>query len=188
MILKKGWMDLFRPFVLIRRLTSVVFGHALEDQCNFHKASPQRRVPKTHTHTHIHESTLFRTDQTVYTACCPQIRDTHESSLTGWSFSIILTTQGMEKPTPPPLTKEKKFGKVCLLPAKTFDEGQITHLICARLKYDLYDFFRGCLGPASCSFLVEKVQKHPLKKSYRFESRVFKWLAILDLDRAISPI
>ena len=24
------------------------------------------------------------------------------------------------------------------------DEGQITHLICARLKYDLYDFFRGC--------------------------------------------
>ena len=33
------------------------------------------------------------------------------------------------------------------------DEGQITHLICARLKYDLYDFFRGCFGPASCSFL-----------------------------------
>ena len=45
-----------------------------------------------------------------------------------------------------------------------FDEGQITHLICARLKYDLYDFFRGCFGPASCSFLVEKAQEHPLKK------------------------
>ena len=26
------------------------------------------------------------------------------------------------------------------------DERQITHLICARLKYDLYDFFRGCFG------------------------------------------
>ena len=28
--------------------------------------------------------------------------------------------------------------------ADFLDEGQITHLICARLKYDLYDFFRGC--------------------------------------------
>ena len=34
------------------------------------------------------------------------------------------------------------------------DERQITHLICARLKYDLYDFFRGCSGPASFLFLV----------------------------------
>ena len=34
------------------------------------------------------------------------------------------------------------------------DERQITHLICARLKYDLYDFFRGCFGPASFLFLV----------------------------------
>ena len=34
------------------------------------------------------------------------------------------------------------------------DERQITHLICARLRYDLYDFFRGCLGPASLLFLV----------------------------------
>ena len=25
-----------------------------------------------------------------------------------------------------------------------FDKGQITHLICARLKHDLYDFCRGC--------------------------------------------
>ena len=52
---------------------------------------------------------------------------------------------------------------------KKIDEGQITHLICARLKYDLSDFFRGCFGPASYSFfLVEKARKkHPLKKSYR---------------------
>ena len=27
------------------------------------------------------------------------------------------------------------------------DERQITHLICARPKYDLYDFFRGVFGP-----------------------------------------
>ena len=34
------------------------------------------------------------------------------------------------------------------------DEGQITHLICARLKYDLYDFFRGVLGLLPVLFLV----------------------------------
>ena len=50
---------------------------------------------------------------------------------------------------------------------KIIDEGQITHLICARLKYDLYDFFRGVLGLLPVLFLVEKAQKHPLKKSYR---------------------
>ena len=47
------------------------------------------------------------------------------------------------------------------------DERQITHLICARLKYDLYDFFRVLGGP----FIQEKEQearpKPPLKKSYR---------------------
>ena len=37
-----------------------------------------------------------------------------------------------------------------------FDEGQITHLNCARLKYDLYDFFRGCFW--AC-FLKEKNRK-----------------------------
>ena len=35
------------------------------------------------------------------------------------------------------------------------DDRQITHLICARLKYDLYDFFRGVLGP----FIQEKEQE-----------------------------
>ena len=34
------------------------------------------------------------------------------------------------------------------------DERQITHLICARLKYDLYDFFRGVLGLLPMLFLV----------------------------------
>ena len=48
-----------------------------------------------------------------------------------------------------------------------FDERQITHLICARLKYDLYDFFRRCFGPASCSFSCRKGPTPPLKKSYR---------------------
>ena len=47
------------------------------------------------------------------------------------------------------------------------NERQITHLICARLKYDLYDFFRGVLGPASCSFSCIKGPKTSLKKSYR---------------------
>ena len=40
------------------------------------------------------------------------------------------------------------FGmRVCVLKPfrmlKSVDEGQITHLICARLEYDLYDFFGG---------------------------------------------
>ena len=30
--------------------------------------------------------------------------------------------------------------------AAVLDNRQITHLICACLKYDLYDFFRGVLG------------------------------------------
>ena len=34
------------------------------------------------------------------------------------------------------------------------DSPKITHLICARLKYDLYDFLRGCFGPVSFLFLV----------------------------------
>ena len=38
------------------------------------------------------------------------------------------------------------------------DERQITHLICARLKYDLYDFFQGVFfGP----FIQEEERKQP---------------------------
>ena len=36
----------------------------------------------------------------------------------------------------------------------SIDERQITHLICARLKYDLYDFSRGVLGLLPVLFLV----------------------------------
>ena len=36
----------------------------------------------------------------------------------------------------------------------SWDERQITHLICARLKYDLYDFSRGVLGLLPVLFLV----------------------------------
>ena len=43
---------------------------------------------------------------------------------------------------------------ISILPTlwNTPDERQITRLICACLKYDLYDFCRGVFGPASCSF------------------------------------
>ena len=37
------------------------------------------------------------------------------------------------------------LGKLNWLQSR-IDEGQITHLICARLKYDLYDFLGGVLG------------------------------------------
>ena len=43
----------------------------------------------------------------------------------------------------------------------SIDEGQITHLICARLKYDLYDFLRGCFWAFSTRKEQEAGPKHP---------------------------
>ena len=43
----------------------------------------------------------------------------------------------------------------------TLDERQITHLIRARLKYDLYDFFRGVFYRA---FYTRKEQEKGPKK------------------------
>ena len=81
------------------------------------------------------------------------------------SLNSAQTTKGTQSVT----TCAAPLRKLLTLPSRSssLDEGQITHLICARLKYDLYDFFRGCFGP----FLQEKEQeagpKHPLQKSYR---------------------
>ena len=47
------------------------------------------------------------------------------------------------------------------------DDRQITHLICARLKYDLYDFFRGCFGAFYTRKRTGSRPKTPLKKSHR---------------------
>ena len=47
------------------------------------------------------------------------------------------------------------------------DERQITHLICAHLKCDLYDFFRGCFGAFYTRRRTGSRPKTPLKKSYR---------------------
>ena len=44
------------------------------------------------------------------------------------------------------------------------DEGQITHLICARLKYDLYDYFRGCFWAFSIRKRTGSRPKTPPKK------------------------
>ena len=52
------------------------------------------------------------------------------------------------------------------------DERQITHLICARLKYDLYDFLRGCFGAFYTRERTGSRPKTPLKKSYR---AYFRW-------------
>ena len=49
------------------------------------------------------------------------------------------------------------FTEMCPLGGTKYvslDERQITHLICARLKYDLYDFFRGVLDLLPVLFLV----------------------------------
>ena len=47
------------------------------------------------------------------------------------------------------------------------DEYQIAHLICARLKYDLYDFFTGCFWAFYTRKRKEAGPEHPLKKSHR---------------------
>ena len=51
-------------------------------------------------------------------------------------------------------------------PPPRIDEGQITHLICARLKYDLYDFFRGCFWAFSTRKRTGSRPKAPPKKSH----------------------
>ena len=61
-----------------------------------------------------------------------------------WSFSGPF--QGLLRP---PSGKRTESGLTRIL-----DERQITHLICARLKYDLYDFFTAVLGLLPALFLV----------------------------------
>ena len=58
------------------------------------------------------------------------------------------------------------------------NERQVTHLICARLKYDLYDFFRGCFWAFYTRKTKEAGPKHPLKKSYRsyFRRAQIRWV------------
>ena len=58
------------------------------------------------------------------------------------------------------------------------DERQITHLICARLKYDLYDFFRGCFGAFYTRKRTGNRPKTPLKNSYRsyFRRAQIRWV------------
>ena len=58
------------------------------------------------------------------------------------------------------------------------DERQITHLICARIKYDLYDLFRGCFG---AFYTRKKAGSRPitaLEESYRsyFRRAQIRWV------------
>ena len=67
-------------------------------------------------------------------------------------------------PLPPPqLEKNKKYPK---RPPR-IDERQITHLICARLNYDLYDLLGAFWACFLFFFLYKRPQNTPLKKSYR---------------------
>ena len=63
----------------------------------------------------------------------------------------------------------REGGLIWRTPQKLFMlvERQITHLICARLKYDLYDFFRGCLGAFYTRKRAGSRPKTALNKSYR---------------------
>ena len=74
------------------------------------------------------------------------------SELSGLSKPMVFLNLWFGKPM---VWQTYGLANLCL------DERQITHLICARLKYDLYDFFRGCFG----AFIQEKEQeagpKHP---------------------------
>ena len=49
------------------------------------------------------------------------------------------------------------------LELQELDNRQITHLICVRLKYLLYDFLEGVLGLLP---VVSYIEGHSLKKSY----------------------
>ena len=60
-----------------------------------------------------------------------------------------------------------KCARPVLGPRKPLVERQIAHLICARLEYDLYDFFRGCFGAFDRRKITGSRPKTPLKKSYR---------------------
>ena len=51
-------------------------------------------------------------------------------------------------------TKCTEHARLKIRPSKRLELYIFQNLICARLKYDLYDFFRGCFGPASFLFLV----------------------------------
>ena len=66
----------------------------------------------------------------------------------------------------------------CLSVFSLLDERQITHLICARLKYDLYDFFRRCFGAFYTRERTGSRPKTPLKKSYRsyFRRAQIRWV------------
>ena len=61
---------------------------------------------------------------------------------------IVETKENAETPEVAEGTKEKDISHTVVLEdfglKVLLDKGQITHLIRARLKYDLYDFFRGC--------------------------------------------
>ena len=65
-----------------------------------------------------------------------------------------------------------------VLGLKKIDDRQTTHLICARLKYDLYDFFRGCFWASYTRKRKEAGPKRPLKKSYRsyFRRAQIRWV------------
>ena len=52
-----------------------------------------------------------------------------------------------ERPNLPPTSEKIR---------RVLDERQITHLICAHLKYDLYDFFRGVSWACAPKYPPEK--------------------------------
>ena len=100
-------------------------------------------------------------------------------SLTLWDTPILFMPP---LPLPPKKYTKKDLKRVrfLLMPlsrrlkisyrhfSKSFlDKRQITYLICARLKYDLYDFLGGVLGLLPFFFLYNRPKNTPLKKSYR---------------------
>ena len=86
----------------------------------------------------------------------PAISSAHRQPLcdpNSHSWKALSATRGL---APGGLgTRQQKCLKITLALTFFIDERQITHLICARLNYDLYDFLRGGVGP----FIQEKERK-----------------------------
>ena len=84
--------------------------------------------------------------------------------------TLVLGQAPCAKPSPTPvcvMPQKGSLGKGVFSKLSMFDDRQIAHLICARLKYDLYDFFRGYFWAFYTRKRKEAGPTHPLKKSYR---------------------
>ena len=114
------------------------------------RANIQSRNVASRTSTSCHD--------TLHTSVCQNMMLTHTHTNTyihsaSWGPIFLETARNPDNERPQALNRQLNI-----------DDRQMTHLICVHLKCDLYDFFRGHFGPASCSFSCIKGPKIPPKQ------------------------